>query len=88
MLAINFSKDAEKFLRQLPPKHGRQIASKLQQMLENPSPNDSKQLRGYPYLRVDAGEYRIIYFATEEILEIVLIGKRNDDDVYKRLRRK
>lgn len=40
--------------------------------------------------RVDSGEYRIIYrfIPVENLVEVVLVGKRNDDDVYKRLTRK
>jgi len=36
---------------------------------------------------VDAGEYRIVYRATETV-ELLLVGKRNDDEVYKQLKRK
>ena len=47
------------------------------------------QLKGYPYYRADVGEYRIIYEIEESILLLViLIGKRNDGDVYKKLSRK
>jgi mRNA interferase RelE/StbE len=88
MLKIDLSKDSEKFLTRLPPKHGRQIARKLEQMLENPHPHDAEQMKGYPFLRVDIGEYRIIYEIRPNILSIVLIGKRNDDEVYRKLKRK
>lgn len=38
---------------------------------------------------VDCGEYRIVYrFKPEEdLVEIILVGKRNDDEVYKQLAR-
>jgi len=36
---------------------------------------------------VDCGEYRIIYYVDGEVLRVPLIGKRNDDEVYKRLQR-
>ena len=39
-------------------------------------------------LRVDSGEYRIVYTVTEDTLRVVLIGKRNDDEVYRRLERR
>jgi mRNA interferase RelE/StbE len=45
-------------------------------------------MRGYHYWRVDIGEYRIIYEVEGNTLCIILIGKRNDDEVYKKLRRK
>jgi mRNA interferase RelE/StbE len=53
-------------------------------------PADSKELTGYSnYYRVDSGEYRIIYRfnASEDLVEIILVGKRNDDEVYKQLKR-
>jgi mRNA interferase RelE/StbE len=49
-----------------------------------------KQLKGYPgYYRVDSGEYRIVYrfHVNEDLVEVILVGKRNDDDVYKKLER-
>ncbi|NJO40557.1 MAG: type II toxin-antitoxin system RelE/ParE family toxin [Cyanobacteria bacterium CRU_2_1] len=55
-----------------------------------PLPADSKELTGYSdYYRVDTGEYRIVYRFTpsEDLVEIVLVGKRNDDEVYKQLNR-
>jgi mRNA interferase RelE/StbE len=55
-----------------------------------PLPADSEQLSGYQGLyRVDSGEYRIIYryFPNQDLIEVILVGKRNDDDVYKRLKR-
>jgi len=33
------------------------------------------------------GEYRIIYRISSETIFITLVGKRNDDDVYRRMRR-
>jgi mRNA interferase RelE/StbE len=78
------------FLKGLPPKIAAQIAKKVLDLNVNPLPNDSKQLIGYPgYYRVDSGEDRIIYnFNPEEdLVEIILVGKRNDDEVYKKLER-
>jgi mRNA interferase RelE/StbE len=46
-------------------------------------------LKGYPGLyRVDSGEYRIVYrFDVEaDVIQILLVGKRNDDEVYKQLK--
>jgi mRNA interferase RelE/StbE len=74
----------------LQPKIAAQIAKKVLALNVDPLPNDSKQLIGYPgYYRVDSGEYRIIYnFNPEEdLVEIILVGKRNDDEVYKKLER-
>lgn len=78
------------FLKGLQPKIAAQIAKKTLALNIDPLPADSKPLKGYrDYYRVDSGEYRIVYrFKPEEdLVEIILVGKRNDDDVYKKLDR-
>ncbi|MEK7122547.1 MAG: type II toxin-antitoxin system RelE/ParE family toxin [Patescibacteria group bacterium] len=88
MLAINLSRETHKFLRRLPTKHAQQIARKIYALAENPHPTDSSQLRNHnEYRRADIGEYRIVYRISPETLFITLVGKRNDDDVYRRMKR-
>jgi len=87
MLKINLSRQATKRLKKLLPKHSKQIATKIGELRINPYPQDSSKLKGYDYYRVDMGEYRIVYAVAEGILEILLIEKRNDDLVYKKLGR-
>jgi mRNA interferase RelE/StbE len=40
-----------------------------------------------PFRRLKSGEYRIVFYIEGEELHITLIGKRNDDDIYKKLKR-
>jgi len=54
-------------------------------LLENPRPHDSGELRGYPFLRNDVGEYRIIYDVQGDTLRLILVGKRNNAEVYRQL---
>lgn len=62
MLKLNPTKDALNFWNSLDAKQYRQIGRKILSLLVDPHPNDSRSLIGYPeYLRVDFGEYRIIY---------------------------
>lgn len=78
------------FLKGLQPKIAAQIAKKTLSLNIDPLPTDSKQLKGYPnYYRVDSGEYRIVYRYQPEkdLVEVILVGKRNDDEVYKQLQR-
>jgi mRNA interferase RelE/StbE len=78
------------FLKGLQPKISAQIAKKVLALNIDPLPANSKQLKGYPgYYRVDSGEYRIVYrfYVDEDLVEVILVGKRNDDDVYKKLER-
>ena len=58
-------------------------------LLRNPEPHDSAILKGAKggERRVDAGEYRIIYTVDDDTIEILVIGKRNDSEVYKQWER-
>lgn len=51
-----------------------------------PDLHDAKKLIGYEnYTRIDIGEHRIIYrYETKkDLVTVVLVGKRNDDEVYR-----
>mgnify|MGYP001577860146 CR=1 FL=1 len=87
MLEINLDKRADKFTRKLPHKQEGQIGRKLALLLAFPFPHDSKHLKGMDWYCVDVGEYRIIYNVHGNVLDVPLIGKRNDNEVYKRLKR-
>lgn len=86
---LDISKKAQRYLEDLQqPKLYKQVASKLLALLKDPKPSDSKHLAGFPgHFRVDTGEYRIIYRPEGMIIRIVLVGKRNDDEVYKEMQR-
>lgn len=65
-----------------------QIASKLFSLSRNPYPQDCKKIKGESreFLRVDVGEFRIVYTVEGDTVKVILIGKRGDDEVYRRLR--
>jgi len=86
MLPIELQPAARRFLETLPPKQFRQVVRKIFALADDSAPPDSRLLKGYPFRRADAGEYRIIYDLAERGLRVVLVGKRNDDEVYRRLR--
>lgn len=87
MLKLDLDRRAEKFIDARPPKHRGQIYRKLDSLCENPYPPDSKALGGYSVYRADIGEYRITYRVEEPFLRVYVVGKRNDNEVYKRLKR-
>jgi mRNA interferase RelE/StbE len=89
MLKIELTKRADKFIDSLPAKQKRQITAKIIELRSNPRPHDSKPLKGYDQMwRADIGEYRIVYFVRDSVLLVIcLVGKRNDDDIYKQLKR-
>jgi mRNA-degrading endonuclease RelE of RelBE toxin-antitoxin system len=41
--------------------------------------------KGYVCSHVTVGEYRIIFDIRDGVLRVVAIGKRNDDEVFRRL---
>ncbi|PIR84225.1 addiction module toxin RelE [Candidatus Kaiserbacteria bacterium CG10_big_fil_rev_8_21_14_0_10_51_14] len=87
MLVLNLDTRARRFVKKLPPKQFGQVDRKLAGLLAFPFPHDSKHLKGLDWYRVDVGEYRIIYNVRGNVLDVPLIGKRNDDEVYKKLKR-
>lgn len=65
----------------------KQVAMAMLGLLENSTPQDSRELKGHaPYRRVDVGERRIIYRFDEQTVYIEHIGKRNDAEVYRWLK--
>ena len=90
MLRLRLTRDAAKFITTRQTKHQRQIAARIQALRDDPLPTDSKALKGSAqgFIRADIGEYRIIYRVENDVLHVAVIGKRNDDEVYRRLGRK
>ena len=89
MLKLNPSKDAITFWNKLDAKQFRQLGKKIISLLINPYPNDTEELSGHPsYYRADCGEYRIIYQIEADCLNLFLIGRRNDGEIYAQFKRK
>lgn len=85
-LALRITKSARKDLFDLQPKFFKQVMNKILLLVEDPRPQDYKQLKGYSGVyRVDQGEYRILYRISEDTIEVFRVGKRNDDEVYENL---
>ena len=87
MLPLSLSKASVRFLDTLPPKQYRQVTRKIVMLMADPRPADAERLKGYDYSRVTVGEYRIVFDVRDRVLRVVAIGKRNDDEVYRRLGR-
>jgi len=89
MLEIRFSPEAQKEIHKIPIPDARMIVSKIDALAEFPYKVSSRQLEWYaPLRRIRAWNYRVVYFIERNTLEIYLIWKRNDDEIYKKLRRK
>jgi mRNA interferase RelE/StbE len=87
MKKLDLTRRSKKFLENLPPKPFRQIVNKVFALLVDPEPPDSKALSGFPYRRADVGEYRVIYRIEGDVVRVALIGKRNDDEIYRDVQR-
>lgn len=88
MLTIKLSKRADKTLAKIPAKQAKQIAERINQLANDPSSLPTVELKGYtPWRRAKSGEYRVIYKIDGDILSIALIGKRNDDEIYRLVER-
>lgn len=87
MRKLALSKNVVGFLNDLQAKQFKQVLSKILSLLADPAPPDSQSLKGYGDLRrTDIGEFRIVYRFDESAVAVSLVGKRNDDEIYKRLR--
>ena len=85
MLPLSLSKASVRFLDRLPPEQYRQIARKIIMLMADPRPADAARLKGSEYSRATVWEYRIIFDVCDGVLRVLAIGKRNDDEVYRRL---
>lgn len=87
-MQLDIYPEAVKFISTLDAKRFKQVLSKILALLADPEPQDCAKLKGYPFLRVDIGAYRVVYTHDGEVVTVILGGKRNDDEVYKDLSRK
>jgi mRNA interferase RelE/StbE len=88
MLKIDLSRQAAEFLSELQAKQARQIVSRLDTLAADPSSVPSALIRGgQGERRVKAGEFRVVYEVSDQNLVVLLIDRRNDDRIYRKLRR-
>jgi mRNA interferase RelE/StbE len=88
---LDFDEDVAKELtdpKLYTAKVARQLLVKIVELASDPRPPDHIQIKeGY---RVDSGEYRIYYEIDDRqhVVTVRVVGLRNDDAVYKKLKRK
>lgn len=87
-MSVALSHKAEKFLFDLQPKQFKQVAARVLDLGRDPRPADMRHMQGHPgYFRITVGEFRVIYRTNDEIVHVVVVGSRNDDDVYRQFDR-
>lgn len=87
MKKLAIQKSVLKDLESLPAKQYRQVVSAMLDLLNDSTPHYARKLTNSHYSRIAIGEYRVVYRADEEQVNVVLFGKRNDDDIYRQLQR-
>ena len=88
MRKLDITKQVDNFLEKLPPKQCKQVSTKILNLRKDSNPHDSIKLSGSKdQYRVDIGEYRIIYKFDNDVVSIQIVGKRNDDEVYKKAKK-
>jgi mRNA interferase RelE/StbE len=88
VLKLQLHKKAAAFLEKIPAKHARQIVERIDALRANPSSVVSEDLNGFhPFRRLKSGEYRVVFFIENDPLHIPVVGKRNDDEIYKQIAR-
>ncbi len=85
---LSLTNDAKRLLDRLDAKQFRQVVRRVLALIDDAMPPDAIKLTGSEYRRVDQGEYRIVYVLDADTVYIVVVGKRNGDEVYAQARRK
>ena len=83
-LKLRISRQAGRFIKTLLPKQYKQVVGAILSLPNDPRPHDSRALKaGNNLRRVDVGEYRV----EGDVLLVLVVGKRNNDAVYRMLAR-
>jgi mRNA interferase RelE/StbE len=91
MYSLNIARDVQRTLadpQRYTARVSRQLLLKIIELGFDPRPPDCKPIdQGY---RVDSGEHRIYYELdnAKQIVYVLMVGKRGDDEIYRRLKRK
>jgi mRNA-degrading endonuclease RelE of RelBE toxin-antitoxin system len=89
MRQVVLNRDSQKFLQSVDLKHARQIAEQIRRLGVNARPHDSRHLSGaVGHFYCTTGEYRVIYTFDEKLVSIRCVGRRNDDEVYRKFSRR
>ena len=88
---IKFLPQARKSLAKLEksnPAAARVVLAHIEMLEKEPSPPKAGAVQGTKYMRIPAGDYRVFYAVRNDIIAIAHIGKRNDNEAYRELKRR
>lgn len=84
MYRLKIKSQAEKDFAKLPPKIAGQVRRKIDALAAEPRPNDHKKLLAMPgRLRVDSGEYRILYEIDDKAQIVTIARIRHRREAYR-----
>lgn len=84
MYKIWIIKSAQKDINSLPKAYISTIVKKIQDLAQNPRPNQSKKLRGSKDVyRIRTGDYRILYTIEDKTLQIIIYKVDHRKDIYR-----
>jgi mRNA interferase RelE/StbE len=83
---VRLKPSAERALRKLPREIQRRIARRLDGLASDPRPPGCEKLAGADGLyRVRAGDYRVVYEVSDDVLAVLVVTIGHRSDVYRRL---
>ena len=82
--AIDVLPSAERSLRKVYPEMRARIRGVVLKLAADPRPPGARALKDRPgYLRVRAGDYRIIYTIEDEVLRVIVVRVGHRRDMYR-----
>lgn len=75
---------AVRALRKLDPSVRRRVQGAIALLAQYPRPPAARALQGRPGLRIRAGDYRIVYTVTDNILLVMVLTPGHRREVYDR----
>lgn len=84
---VQFERAALKAIRRIPKDDTQRIVEAAKGLAENPRPNGSSELAGFPGLhRIRVGDYRLIYRIHDNVLTVIVVRIGNRREVYRSLK--
>ena len=74
---------AAKELEAIPKKDRRRLATRIEELSENPRPPGCEKLSGHNLFRIRQGNYRVLYSVEDRDLVILVIRVGHRRDVYR-----
>lgn len=80
---IHVSTKAERNLAKIQKRDAKKIADEIEKLADDPRPRWTKKLHGLPGLRIDIGDFRIIYTIDDANKKIFIIDVGDRKDIYR-----